>query len=321
MGNRLYPAIGPHASGKLGVGEGQEIYWEESGNPDGQPAIFLHGGPGSGYSLGSRRFFDPQRYRLILFDQRGCGRSTPHVSCMDADLSSNTTWHSIEDIERLRQSLGIERWLVAGHSWGCTLALAYAEQHHRHVRAMMLIGVTMTRPSEIDWLYRGLARFFPNEWERFRASAGAVGNDGDLVEAYARLLNDGDPAGRAEAAAAWHDWEAAPILASGGPYPERWRNPDYRLARARIITHYFRHRAWLKEDQLLNHADKLRGIPGVMVQGRLDLEAPVMTAWELARAWSDGELVIVPNAGHKPSDAAMADAIVTATDRFAAGPD
>lgn len=201
----LYPDTAPFDEGLLDVGDGQRIYWMLSGNPEGIPVLILHGGPGSGSSAGTRRYFDPQHYRIIQFDQRGCGGSLPHASEPALDLTANTTWHSIADIEQLRLKLGVERWIVFGNSWGCTLALIYAETHPHRVEALLLVGITMTRQSEIDWLYRGLGRFFPQEWARFRAAALQQDRDGDLVAAYYNLLCDPDPAIHVKAARDWHE--------------------------------------------------------------------------------------------------------------------
>jgi proline iminopeptidase len=316
----LHPETEPHDHGMLDVGDGNLVHWEVCGSPGGKPALVLHGGPGSGCSTGLRRYFDPAAYRVVLFDQRGCGRSTPHASDPGTDLSVNTTGHLLADIELLRRHLDIERWLVLGFSWGSTLGLAYAERHPRRVTELVLAGVTTTRQSEIDWLYRGVAPLFPEQWARFRAGAGALaaGGDLDLVEAYHRLLEDPDPAVRARAAKDWSDWEwgltSVDPRARPGP---RWSQPAFQVGRARIVTHYFRHNAWLEDGILLREAGALAGIPGVMVQGRLDLQSPLVTAWELARAWPDGELVLVSGAGHSATDPGMGEALVDAIDRFA----
>lgn len=320
MAKSLYPEIEPFAHGLLDVGDGNQMYWEASGNPDGIAAIGLHGGPGSGSSAGMRRFFDPQKYRIILLDQRGAGRSTPSAADFGTDMSVNTTAHLLRDLEQLRLHLGIDRWLMLGHSWGTTLALAYAEQHPEHVAALVLIGVTTTRRSEIDWLYRDIAPLFPAEWERFRAGIPKETRDGDLVAAYYRLLNDPDPTVRTQAAIDWHAWDTLSVSAEQPrPANEAISSAEERrrLARARIVTHYFNHNAWLEDGILLRNAHRLAGIPGVMVQGRLDLQAPLVTAWELAKVWPDAELVIVPNAGHSSGDTGMTEAIIAATDHLA----
>ena len=310
-----YPAVEAYAEGMLEVGDGQRLHWQLSGNPHGTAVVLLHGGPGSGSSVRARGFFDPQHYRIVQFDQRGCGKSLPSAADPAADFSSNTTPHLIADMERLRLFLGIERWLVFGHSWGSTLGLAYAERYPHRVVALVLAGVTMTRASEIEWLYRGMAPLFPEEWAQFRQGVPADARDGDLVEAYHRILHGPDPRAAQRAAKFWHAWEAAPILATGdGALPRRWSDDRYLLARARIVTHYFHHRAWLEEGQLLRDARRLAAIPGAMIHGRLDLEAPLVTAWDLARAWPQARLTVVPNAGHSPTAPTMTAAIVEATD-------
>lgn len=314
----LYPEIEPYAQGMLAVGDGHRVYWETCGNPAGKAVVVLHGGPGSGCSTTMRRYFDPAAYRIVLFDQRNCGRSQPHASDPNVDLSANTTWHLVADMERLREHLQIARWLLYGGSWGSTLALAYAENYPQRVTEIIIVGVTMTRPSEIDWLYRGVAPMFPEQWVTFRAGVPESAPNGDLVEAYYHLLHDADPAVRAQAAQDWHDWEAASMSVDPNYKPSAlWLQPDFRMARARIVTHYFRNQAWLEDGILLHEAGKLSGIPGILIHGRLDLGAPLVTAWELAQAWPDAELVIVNNAGHSPGDPGMTDALIAATNRFA----
>jgi proline iminopeptidase len=311
----LYPEIEPHESGLLDVGDGNSIYWEVSGNPAGRPALVLHGGPGSGSSARTRRFFDPEAYRIILFDQRGCGRSTPSAADFDTDLSVNTTPHLIADMERLRLHLGVERWLIYGGSWGCTLGLAYALEHREHVAAMVYAGVTTTRRAEIDWLYKGLAPLYPEEWERFLAGVPEAQRDGDLVAAYYDLLRDADFGVRLKAAQDWHAWDTASVSVSptASPPPD----PRHVMARSRIVTHYFHHNGWLEDGTLLANAAQFNGIPGTLIQGRLDLQGPLVTAWELSKRWTDADLVIVQHAGHATSDGGIPDAIIAATDRFA----
>lgn len=314
----LYPAIETHRQGMLPVSDGNLIYWETSGNPDGRPVVVLHGGPGSGSSPATRRLFDPDAYRIIQFDQRNCGRSRPHASDPTTDLSANTTAHLLADMEALRQHLGVERWMLFGGSWGTTLGLAYAERHPERVTAAVFFGVTTTRPSEIAWLYRDVAPLFPEQWSRFRAGVPEDQRDGDLVAAYYRLLADPDPAVRQQAAQDWNAWDTASVSADPnyklGP---QWADPAYQMARARIVTHFFYHQAWLEDGILLREAGKLASIPGILVQGRLDLGAPLVTAWELSHAWTASKLVIVENAGHASSDPGMTEAIVGATDHFA----
>ncbi|MBL1068833.1 prolyl aminopeptidase [Streptomyces sp. 7-21] len=312
----LYPETEPYATGTLDVGDGHRLYWETCGAPDGKPVVVLHGGPGSGCTSGMRRFFDPAAYRIVLFDQRGCGRSTPHASERAADLSANTTAHLLADLERLREHLGIERWQVFGGSWGCALGLLYAERHPDRVTELVLTGVATGRRAETDLLTRGLGAYFPAAWRRFRDGAPADGRDGDLAAAYARLLADPDPAVHERAARDWCDWEEAIDVTREGPSP-RFASPRFRLAFARLVTHYWSHGSWLEEGQVLREAPALAGIPGVMVQGSLDPGNLLGTPWELARAWPDGELCLIDEAGHSIGDAGMAEALVAATDRFA----
>lgn len=319
----LHPPIEPYASGMLDVGDGNLVYWEESGNPEGKPALAVHGGPGSGSGAGWRRYFDPARHRVVLFDQRGCGRSTPHASDPAADLAHNTTAHLIADMERLREHLGIGGWLLLGGSWGSTLALAYAQAHPERVTEIVITGVTTTRRSEIDWLYRGAGRFFPEPWARFATgagapAAGAAAADGDLVAAYARLTNDPDPAVRERATTDWCDWEDAVLSGEtrGASRPYGDRPPAAQLAFVRICAHYFAHGAWLEEGALIRDAHRLAGIPGVLIHGRLDMAAPLDTAWELARAWPDAELIVVEEGGHLGNDGSRAHAL-RAIERFA----
>lgn len=312
-----YPEIEPYEQGMLDVGDGQRLYWEVCGNPGGKPAVLLHGGPGSGCTPSFRRDFDPERYRIVLFDQRGAGRSEPHASDPAVDLRTNTTHHLLVDIERLREHLGVERWLVWGLSWGSTLALAYAERHPDRVTEIVLASVTLTRQEDIEWLYHGVGRFFPDEWARFRDGVPAAERGGDLVAAYDRLLNhDPDPAVRERAARDWCDWEDAVVsLEPGYVRNPRYDDPRFRMAFARIVTHYFRHRAWLDDGELLRDAHRLVGIPGVLVHGRLDLGGPPAAARELARAWPDSTLELV-GTGHTGGDE-MNERVVAATDRFA----
>jgi proline iminopeptidase len=313
----LYPPIEPCDVGTLDVGDGQRVYWEICGHADGKPALVLHGGPGSGCTPHHRRFFRPKAYRVVLFDQRGCGRSTPHASDPAVELSTNTTHHLLRDIEHLRRHLGVEKWLVFGNSWGSTLALAYAEQHPGRVSELILVAVTTTRSSEIDWLYHGAGRFLPEQWSRFRAGVPAADQDGDLVDAYDRLLRHPDEAVRERAAQSWCEWEDAVVTLDPNAAPNpRYGDPRFRMAFARIVTHYFKHRAWLEDGGILRHADQLHGIPGVMIHGRLDLSSPLITAWELAQVWPDGELITVSTAGHSTGDPGMTETVVAATDRF-----
>ncbi|MEU3462860.1 prolyl aminopeptidase [Streptomyces sp. NPDC006733] len=314
-----YPPIEPHDHGLLSTGDGNLVHWEVCGNPDGKPALVVHGGPGSGSSAGRRSSFDPERYRIILFDQRGCGRSTPHAGDPATDMSLNTTEHLLADMERLREHLGVERWLLFGSSWGSTLSLAYAERHPERVSEIVLLAVTTSRRTEIDWLYRGAGRFFPEAWERFRAGAGEADRDGDLVAAYARLMNHPDLNVRTRAALDWCAWEDAVLSAEpqGAPTPYSDRPPQAMLAFVRICAHYFAHGGWLEDGQLIRDAGRLAGIPGVLIHGRLDMSGPLGTAWELSRAWPGAELRVIADSGHKGS-AAMSAALYETFDRFAA---
>jgi len=302
----------------LDTGDGNLVYWEVCGNPNGKPALVVHGGPGSGCSTGMRRSFDPDRYRIILFDQRGCGRSTPHASSAATDMNRNTTEHLLGDMEQLREHLRVERWLLFGGSWGSTLILAYAERHPDLVTEIVIPNVTTTRRSEIDWLYRGVARFFPEEWERFRGGVPASSRDSDLVVAYARLMENPDPEIRARAAMDWCAWEDAVVSLepNGASKPYGNQPPASLLAFARITAHYFAHGAWLEEGALLRDAGRLAGIPGVLIHGRLDLSSPLDTAWDLARAWPDAGLVIIGDAGHTGSNS-MLRSVLDALERFA----
>ncbi|MGB3549139.1 MAG: prolyl aminopeptidase [Candidatus Binatus sp.] len=315
----LYPAIDPYEHGMLDVGDGNRLYWETCGNPRGKPAVVLHGGPGSGCSPWHRRLFDPSAYRVVLFDQRNCGRSTPHASAPDTDLASNNTANLIADIERLRRHLGIERWLVFGGSWGSTLALAYAESWPNRVTEIILFGVTTGRRMEFDWLFRGgVAVLFPENWDRLRAGLPAADRDGDIVEAYYRLLNDPDPAIRQQAALAWCTWESAtPAWPPAHGLSPRFRDPAYAMAFARIVTHYVRHNAWLEDGSLLRDAGAIAGISGIMVNGCFDLQAPIGWAWDLKRAWPGARLVIVGDAGHDASNAGITRELIHATVQFA----
>jgi proline iminopeptidase len=311
----LYPEILPHDHGLLDAGGGHRLYWEVCGNPAGKPAVMLHGGPGSGCTPGMRRLFDPAVWRIVLFDQRGAGRSLPHAGEPGADLSANTTAHLIADMERLRAHLGIERWLVWGGSWGSTLALAYAEAHPARVTGMVLCSIALTTPAEIDWITRGVGRLFPEAWERFQGGVPASMRTGSLADDYHRLLMDPDPATHHQAARDWCDWEAA-IVATGPdhkPHP-RYEDPRFRLGFSRLVTQYWRHAAWLEDGVLLRDAGRLAGIPGILIHGLLDEASPLITARRLAAAWPGSELVVVGGAGHDARDPGMNEAVVRATD-------
>lgn len=314
----LYPEVEPFDSGMLLVGDGQRVYWEQSGNPDGKPVVFLHGGPGSGTSAWHRRFFDPDTYRIVLFDQRGCGRSTPHASEPGADLRHITTWHLVADLELLRKNLGIDTWQVFGGSWGSALALAYAQTHPTAVTELVVRGVFTLQRHELEWFYEGgAAALFPDKWEEFIAPIPVLERS-RMIEAYHRRLSDPDPAVHVPAAVAWSRWEAETISL----LPDRQRvaeavEPAHAVAFARIENHFFLHGGWFRQRQLIDDVGALRGIPAVIVQGRYDVCTPAMTAWELHRAWPEAEFVIVDDAGHAASEPGIARALRAATDRFA----
>lgn len=314
----LYPPIDPYAHGRLAVGDGHSLYWEECGNPQGKPAVFVHGGPGGGCVPDFRRFFDPSRYRVVLFDQRGCGRSTPHAADPGADLTTNTTWHLVDDLERLRIDRGIESWQVFGGSWGSALALAYAQAHPQRVAELVLRGIFTLRRSELDWYYNGGAGHLSPEWWRsFLAPLGGKAFRGDCIAAYHDLLFDPDPGVHLPAGVAWTTWEAATsTLEFSQAYVDAFSDPAFALAFARIENHYFVNGGWLREGQLIDEVSRIRHIPAVIVQGRYDLPCPVVTADDLHRAWPEADYRLVL-AGHAAMEPAIAAALVAATDRFA----
>ncbi len=308
----------PYAHGMLEVGDGNEVYWEACGSPDGKPAVIVHGGPGSGCRPGQGRTFDPERYRLVLFDQRGCGRSRPHASDPATDMRYNTTAHLVADLELLREHLGIDRWLLYGYSWGSTLSLAYAQRYPQRVSEIVISSVTTCLPAEIEWLYRGAGRFFPEQWERFLAGAAGTPPDGNILAAYARLTDDPDPEVREKATADWCAWEDAVLSPeSNGAQVFAGRPHEARLALVRICAHYFASGAWLEDGVLLRDASRLAGIPGVLIHGRLDFSGPVDTAWQLARAWPDAQLTVIEQAGHLGNQTET-DLVIDTLNRFAA---
>lgn len=301
----------------LDVGDGHQIYWECSGNPNGRPALFLHGGPGSGCSANQRRFFDPERYRIVLFDQRGCGRSRPLAGAPDADLSRNTMHHLLADIERLREHQGVRSWTVLGLSWGSTLGLAYAQAYPDRVDALVLALVTTTSRREVRWLTCDIGRIFPQEWDRFVAAVPAEMRELPLVDAYAALLFDSDPVVRGRAASEWCAWEDTHVSLTPGHAPNpRFLDPEFRLGFSRLVTHYWRHAAFLEDEQLVRDAPLLNGIPGVLIHGRYDVSSPLESAWRLSRRWTTSELNVLADAGHGGGETFVA-AIVKAIARFA----
>ncbi len=311
----LYDPIEPYASGMLDSGDGNSIYWETCGNPEGKPALALHGGPGSGRSTGMRRYFDPDRYRIVLFDQRNCGRSTPHASDPAVSLAANTTQHLLADIELLREHLSVDRWLLFGWSWGSVLALAYAEQHTSRVSEIVLTGVGSGQTAEVELFTRGLGRLFPADWARYRDAVPEADRDGSMPAAYSRLLSDPDPAVRAKAARDWCDWEEAIVPTNARP-SKRYADPAFRLCFARLVTHYWSHDQFLPPGGVLSAAGRLAHVPGKIIQGSLDLTNLVGTPWLLAAAWPACELTLIDEAGHGGNDELL-DAIVAATDGYA----
>ena len=313
----LYPPVEPYDSGLLEVGDGQRLHWEECGNPAGKPAVFLHGGPGGQSSPLARRFFNPALYRLLLFDQRGCGRSVPHISDPTANLEVNTTWHLVEDLEVLRQARGIERWQLFGGSWGSTLALAYAQAHPDRVTELVLFAISTLRRTELDWYYNGgAAALHPERYEMLLQPLGGSGFEGDVISAYRRLLFDPDPAVHRPAALTWATWEGATVtLVEDADMISSAIDPLSAVATARLESHYFSHGGWLSDNQLIGQAHRLAGIPAVLVQGRYDLVTPTRTAWELSRAWSTADLQIVQGEGHVGPNVFAA--LVAAIDHFA----
>ncbi|WP_060849096.1 prolyl aminopeptidase [Methylobacterium aquaticum] len=309
----MYPPIEPYESGALDVGDGHTIYYERVGTRGGKPAVFLHGGPGGGINPIHRRLFDPGRYDVLLFDQRGCGRSTPYAS-----LEANTTWHLVADMERLRRHMGVERWLVLGGSWGSTLAMAYAQTHLKRVSELILRGVyTLTR-AELDWYYQfGVSEMFPEKWERFVAPV-AMSDRGDMISAYRKLLTSSDPDVQIEAAKAWTIWEGETITLLPNPdFSAAYADGRFALAFARLENHYFVHNCWMENGQLLRDAGRMKGIPGAIVHGRYDMPCPVKNAYLLHKAWPDSSFHIVEGAGHATTEPGILDQLIRATDRFA----
>ncbi len=310
----LYPDLEPYDNGILQVSPLHQLYYEQCGNPDGKPVVLLHGGPGAGCSPRMRRFHDPKRYRIVLFDQRGSGRSTPH-----AELVDNTTGDLVADIERRRNHLGIARWQVFGGSWGSSLALAYAQAHPDHVSELVLRGIFMLRRWELEWFYQGgCHRLFPDAWEHYLAPIPMV-ERGDLMSAYHRRLTSEDAQVRLDAARAWSVWEASTsYLLMNDDTIRSWGEDKFALAVSRIECHYFVNGGFLREeDQLLKDVDRIRNIPAVIVQGRYDVVCPMMSAWDLHRAWPEADFKVVPDAGHSALEVGITDALIAATDRFA----
>lgn len=308
----LYPKIKPYDSGFLNIDEHQ-VYFEQCGNPNGKPALFLHGGPGGGGSEDVRRFFNPNLYRIVVFDQRGCGRSKPH-GC----LENNTTWDLVSDVENLRKKLSIEKWLVFGGSWGSTLSLAYAQAHPKSVSELVLRGIFLLRKEELHWFYQdGASRIFPEAWSGFLDIIDEDKRD-NLMNAYHEIFKSTDKEKRLKAAVAWSKWEAATSSLSYKPsLVEEFSDPEFALAFALIENHYFINKGWFDtENQLIENIDKIRSIPAVIVQGRYDVVCPMKTAWELSKAWPEAEMIIAPSSGHTAFEKEITHALISATNKF-----
>lgn len=309
----LYPMIEPYHTAFLDTGDGHQVYYERCGKPGGKPAVFLHGGPGGGISPDHRRLFNPAVYDVMLFDQRGCGKSTPY-----AELKANTTWHLVEDIERLRQIAGVDKWMVFGGSWGSTLALAYAETYPQRVSELVLRGVYTVTKAEIDWYYQsGVSEMFPEKWERFQAPIPPEERH-DMVTAYHKRLNSDDVNVQLEAAKAWSIWEGETItLLPDEKYSAAFADAHFALAFARIENQYFFKNAWLEDGQLLRNAHRLRGIKGTIIHGRYDMPCPARYAYQLHKAWPEADFHMIEGAGHAFSEPGILDALIRATDGFA----
>ncbi|GAA4100678.1 prolyl aminopeptidase [Nonomuraea soli] len=307
----MYPPIEAHDQGMLDVGDGNQIYWEVSGNPDGKPALIVHGGPGGAASPNWRRHHDPEKYRIVVFHQRGCGKSTPSAADIDTDLSVNTTDHLIADMELLRERLGIDRWQLVGASWGSTLSLAYGQRHPERVSEIILFAVTAGRPRELEWITRDVGRLFPEAWERFRDAVPEEDRDGNLAAAYAKMLKN--PEKREQAARDWMDWEDTHISLDPHFKPSpRHQDPAFMMPMVALVTHYWGNDCFLKED-LVENVGRLHGIPAVLIHGKYDVSGPLETAWQLHKNWPGSELHVVDE-GH--GGLAMIELLAQATDRF-----
>lgn len=309
----LYPPIDPFETGMLDVGDGHTIYWERAGTRGAKPVVFLHGGPGGGIYETHRQLFDPAKYDILLFDQRGCGKSIPH-----ARLEANTTWHLVEDIERLRNLMGVDKWMVFGGSWGSTLALAYAQTHPERVSELILRGIYTLTKAEMDWYYQhGVNQMFPEKWERFIAPIPPEERH-DMIAAYNRRLTGDDEAAKLEAALAWSLWEGETItLLPDAHNSDMFAEDHFAIAFARIENHFFLNRGWLEEGQLLRDAHKLAGIPGAIIHGRYDQPCPMRIAYELSKVWPDADFMPIEGAGHAYNEPGILDALIRTTDRFA----
>ncbi|WP_426577514.1 prolyl aminopeptidase [Xenorhabdus stockiae] len=309
---KLYPAYDAYKTGYLDTGDGHQIYWELCGNSKGKPAVFIHGGPGGEIAHYHRQLFNPEHYHVMLFDQRGCGRSKPHAS-----LENNTTWHLVDDIERLRTLMGVDNWLVFGGSWGSTLSLAYAQKHPHAVSELVLRGIFLLRPQELQWYYQeGASRFFPEKWERILSILSEEERT-DVISAYQKRLTSSDPAVQLEAAQLWSTWEGETITLLPSEHADSFAEEQFALAIARIENHYFIHNGFMDEtQQLLDHIDAIRHIPAVIIHGRYDMACQVQNAWDLAKAWPEAELHIIEGAGHSFDEPGILHQLIKATDKF-----
>ncbi|WP_340620346.1 prolyl aminopeptidase [Xenorhabdus siamensis] len=309
---KLYPAYDAYKTGYLDTGDGHQIYWELCGNPEGKPAVFIHGGPGGGIANYHRQLFNPEHYHVMLFDQRGCGRSKPHAS-----LENNTTWHLIDDIERLRKQMGVDKWLVFGGSWGSTLSLAYAQKHPNSVSELILRGIFLLRPQELQWYYQeGASRFFPEKWER-TLSILSEEECTDVIKAYNKRLTSNDLAVQLEAARLWSTWEGETVTLLPSEHADSFAEEQFALAFARIENHYFINNGFIDEtQQLLDHVDVIRHIPAVIIHGRYDMACQLQNAWDLAKSWPEAEFYIVEGAGHSFDEPGILHQLIAATDKF-----
>lgn len=314
----MYPQVEPYAQGMLDVGDGQQIHWEASGTPTGKPACVFHGGPGSGSNPRWREDFDPDHWNLVLWDQRGCGRSTPSAADPSTGMEHNTTQHLVDDAEKLREHLGIDKWMLVGGSWGSTLILAYAIQHPTRVSEIIIPAVTAGRPVELEWITRGLGMFFPDHFDAFRDGVPEEDRDGNLAAAYNRLLNSPDPAVREKAAWDWSKWDLATITGGDNDFTgTRYDDPVERYRLARTVSHYWGNGCFLEPTYIFDNLGALEGIPGILIHGRNDLGGPLYTAWEIAKRWPDAELVVLNDAGHVIMEGnSMDKAITAAVHRF-----
>jgi len=314
----MFPAIEPFASGMLPVSDGNEIFWEASGNPQGKPALTLHGGPGSGLGSGYRRRFDPEQFLIVGFDQRGCGRSRPLVSDPAAPpLSTNTTQAIIADIEALREHLGVEQWLVTGLSWGSTLAIAYAQAHPERVSEIVLLAVTSTSEAEVEWITESVGNIFPREWDEYVAASKRKPGQ-RVIDAYYELITDPDLTTREQAARDWCIWEDVHVsLAAGYSPSERYQDPEFRMVFATLVIHYWKHAGFTGEGGLLAGMDRIANIPAALIHGQLDVSGPLVTAWNLHKVWPASELIVVNDEGHGGDQ--MIELMVAAINRFAPG--